>query len=220
MIENLSQIIILPENFDDCENVIDSSLRHNDLLKQNLPQNDCEDYALNFSILNKLQIIDGNSSDDSKILSQFKSEKSSNSLNDCHFLNQNFESTGKASNGGNIMKNDNEYENFDTKYIKNCFESKISRYGVNNNLFQLNYETTLEKIGDTYFVAIKSNDFKQFNILLEIMAKFLTQYENSFNLNSIWNYSSNEMVKNGYKNWSPRKCKNCYYTCIQLYDMV
>jgi hypothetical protein len=190
------------------------------MLKQNLPQHDCKDYALNFPIFNKLQIIDMNSSDDFEISSQFKSEKSCNSLNDCNFLNENFESTRKANNRGKIMKKDNEYETFDTKYINNCFESKISRYGVNNNHFQLNYETILEKIGDIYFVAIKSNDFEQFKILLEIMAKFLSQYENSFNPNSIWNYSSNEMVKSGYKNWSPRKCKNCYYTCIELYDMV
>ncbi len=246
IIDNLSQIIISPEagldNSEINKFAIDLSEKYNHLLKQNLSQNDCKEFTLNFSKrynfskLNKIQIIDQKSFNDyrnSRI-------KESRPLFDSGFFTRKIQSSKpKTIEKPKIIKKPKtikklksskkrefEVSKFESKDIKNCFESKIRRFGFDNNPFELNYETTLFKNGNIFYVAMKSisNDFEELEILLKIMTSkipiFNINSANSLDPNSIWSLLSNEMLKNGYMKWSPRKCRDSYFCAISLYEMV
>lgn len=240
IIDNLSQIIISPEADLDNSQInkfaIDLSEKYNHLFKQNLPQNDCKEFTLNFSKrynfskLNKIQIIDQKSFNDyrnSRI-------KESEPLFDRDFFTGKIQSskpkTIKTPKTIKKVKSSKKEESkaitFESKDIINCFESKIRRHGLDNNPFELNYETTLFKNGNIFYVAIKSisDDFEELEILLKIMTSKMTIFEinsaNSLDPNSIWSLLSNEMLKNGYMKWSPRKCRDSYFCSINLYEMV
>ncbi len=242
IIDNLSQIIISPEagldNSEINQFAIDLSEKYNHLLKQNLPQNDCKEFTLNFSKrynfskLNKIQIIDQKSFNDYR--NSRKLIKESEPLFDSDFFTRKIQSskpkTIKESKTIKKLKSSKKRESkvttFQSKDIINYFESKIRGYGLDNNPFKLNYETTLVKIGNIFYVAIKSisDDFEEFEILLKIMTSKMLKFEinsaGSLDPNSTWSLLSNEMLKNGYMKWSPRKCRDSYFCSINLYKMV
>ncbi len=110
--------------------------------------------------------------------------------------------------------------------ITNCFGPKILKSGLNNNSYELYYETTVEKIGNNSYITLKLSSvfIKEFKLLLQIMTPNIYLFEikssNSLEPNSFWIIVSNEMISKGCTKWKPQKCRDTYFCSINLYKKV
>jgi len=91
---------------------------------------------------------------------------------------------------------------------------------------QLAFEVRVEKIGNISTIALKysSDDIKAFKKLLQIMAinryRFQMNPSNDFTLNDKWITVSNEMIRNGFKDWKPQKCRDSFMGSVNWYKKV
>ncbi len=110
--------------------------------------------------------------------------------------------------------------------MTNCFGPKILKSGLNDNSYELYYETTVDKIANNSYIALKFSSvfIKEFKLLLQIMTPNIYLFEikssNSLEPNSFWIIVSNEMINKGCAKWKPQKCRDNYFGSINLYKKV
>ncbi len=107
--------------------------------------------------------------------------------------------------------------NYFGPHIPHCDES---------NKYQINYTTTIRKIGNDSTIVLKfsSDNIKTFNILVQIMIKNISVFEidssNEITVNKKWTTVSEEMIRNGYSDWVPQKCRDSFFIAINRYKQV
>jgi hypothetical protein len=237
IMDNLSQIIISPNReFDFNVNYnfsIDLNEKHSHVMKKNLPQNDSKEFTTNFSKrynftkLNKIQVIDENA------FNRYRGLKTGNQK---LTFDRNFAIRGvqfseplivpKIKTRVKIKKVERRKKKTKTKKIINFFGEKLVENGVNTNIFELNYEKTVDKIDGLFYVGLKfsSEEVEQFKQLLRVMTWNINLFKiisaHCLSVNSFWSTISCQMVLMGYKKWYPRKCRDSYYCSLNLYQMV
>jgi hypothetical protein len=119
--------------------------------------------------------------------------------------------------------NEKIFKNSELEQIINCFGHYIFKSGSKPSN---RYETTIEKIGNKFYVTLKFSHelLEAFKLMLQTISSQIVVFDLkiSYNLDpgSIWFTVSNEMIYYGFKSWSPRKCKSSYEFFIDLYTEV
>ncbi len=95
-----------------------------------------------------------------------------------------------------------------------------------SNKCQINYMTTIRKIGNDSTIVLKfsSDNIKTFNILVQTMIKSISVFEmdssNEITENNKWTTVSQQMIRNGYEDWVPQKCRDNFFIAINRYKQV
>jgi hypothetical protein len=129
------------------------------------------------------------------------------------------------------QETDNKSLNFEDFFKNNESEQVINNFGPNiNKSFRksskLSFDTTVEKIGNNFYIALKFSfeELKTFKFMLRIITSEIqisklkkTDCSEPY---SFWTVVSNEMIRNGYETWTPKKCRNSYSNSVDLYTEV
>ncbi len=129
------------------------------------------------------------------------------------------------------QETNNKSLNFEEFFKNNELEQVINNFTPNINKSvrkssKLSFETTVEKIGNNSYIALKFSfeELKAFEFMLRIITSkiqiFKLKISDCLKPNSIWSHVSNEMIRNEYKQWIPKKCRNGYLNSIDLYTEV